>query len=742
MSETIGTAYIQIEPSTKGIKSKLNSEFDDAGSSAGRSFGGGFGSVIGGVAKVAAGAAAAGGAAVTKMVKDATDSFAEYEQLEGGAKLMFAEGYDYIAQKASTAFADVQMSQNDYLQQVNGLAVGLKTALGESGQAAAELADKVVRAEADVIAATGNSQEAVQNAFNGVMKSNFSMLDNLGLGITATKAGMQEVIDTVNKKNEEAGHATNYVLDNVADCQSALIDYIQMQGMAGYAADEGSKTIQGSLASMQGAWQNLMTGMASEGANIPQLVDNLVTTVGAYANNIIPVIETALQGIGTLIEKLAPVIASKLPSLVQKVLPGLLDAGVKVMEALLQGFLSAIPDILPAVVDAIFQLIAVLNSMLPQLIEAIAQILLQLAMGLADALPTLIPAIVESILTIIEYIIDNIDLFIDAIVQIMSGIAEGIIAALPLLVEKIPQIIMALVGAIIQFGPLLVTSVWDICLSVIKSVADAIVQILADIFGFGDTLGTSVSEICSNVFNTVVEWVSQLPSNLAYYAGLAVGTFLRFLYELPGKLEELWSKILQNMIVFGLKLVTEVPAKFKELKEKVIEAVKELPQRLLEIGKEIVNGLWNGIKNNWTNLVEGVIQLVNSFVGGIKKGLKIGSPSKVMEDEIGYWIPAGAAEGIQNGLGLLDEAVDDMTSSIIPDMNMGDVSSSMTLDQTEGEASDTDILRQILAFLMEYLPIIASASGNGGVDMDSIVKNLRERDSVHRKITGGQGIFA
>ena len=106
-------------------------------------------------AKVGAAAVAAAGAAVVAIGKQAIEQYSEYEQLVGGAELMFGDAYDFVAEKAKNAYSTVQMSQNDYLRQVNGFATGLKTALGGNAQAAAELADKIVNAEADVVAATG-----------------------------------------------------------------------------------------------------------------------------------------------------------------------------------------------------------------------------------------------------------------------------------------------------------------------------------------------------------------------------------------------------------------------------------------------------------------------------------------------------------------------------------------------------------------------------------------------------------
>ena len=254
-------------------------------------------------ANLASGAITAGVKKLAGVVADvgkaAYTSYARYEQLASGAQLMFGDAYDFVAEKARNAYKSVQMSQNDYLQQVNGFATGLKTALGGNVQAAAKLADKVITAEADVVAATGNTQEAVQNAFNGIMKSNFTMLDNLQLGITPTKEGFQQLIDKVNEWNAENGEATAYTIDNLADCQAALVDYIEMQGLSNYAAEEAARTIEGSTASMKAAWQNLATGMADSSADMEGLTQDFVDSVFTAGKNIIPRVQQIVTGVGT-----------------------------------------------------------------------------------------------------------------------------------------------------------------------------------------------------------------------------------------------------------------------------------------------------------------------------------------------------------------------------------------------------------------------------------------------------------
>ena len=370
MPTKIADAYVQIHGKGGNLKNEIEQSLGGAGESAGKSAGNKFLGGIKGAMKVGAAAVGTASAAVfagvTKITKDAIGAFAEYEQLQGGAELMFGEGYDYIAEHAKNAYETVQMSQNDYLQQVNGFAVGLKTALGGNEEEAAKLADRIVTAEADIVSATGNSTEAVQNAFNGVMKGNYTMLDNLGLGITATKEGMQQVIDSVNEHNAAIGKATNYTMDNVADVQNALIDYVEMQGMAGYAAEEGAQTIQGSVAAMKGAWDNLLVGLADDSADITQLVQNLMDTIfgkngeGGVLNNIIPVVEqvvnTLVDNLPTMLDQLMPVIANLLTKIVSMIiehLPDILACGVQIVVALATGILQSVAKIAAPIFEVV-----------------------------------------------------------------------------------------------------------------------------------------------------------------------------------------------------------------------------------------------------------------------------------------------------------------------------------------------------------------------------------------------------
>lgn len=455
-----------------------------------------FGSVAKTVGKASLAAIGAAATGITALTKSAVENYAEYEQLVGGAELMFGEAFSFIEEKSKNAYSTVQMSQNDYLRQVNGFATGLKTALGGNAQAAAELADRIITAEADVVSATGNSQEAVQNAFNGIMKSNYTMLDNLQLGITPTKEGFQEVIDKVNDWNKANGNATKYQIENLADCQNALVDYIEMQGLANYAANEAASTIQGSLASTKAAWENWLTGTGS----VDALVGTVVNSAKLLAKAIGDILPSLTTGISQLVAQLAP----EIPPLINQLLPSIIDSIVTLIDSLGSQLPSILATILPVITQTAPQivntLITALISSLPVIVTAALQLLIALATGISQSLPTLIPTVVEITLTIVQTLIENLPLLVDAALQLITGLAQGLIVALPVLIAQAPTLITSLVSAIVASIPLILSTGVQI-----------IGELIAGIAGSLGDLGTAAGDI----INTLLEGLAGLVGNLA-----------------------------------------------------------------------------------------------------------------------------------------------------------------------------------------------------------------------------------
>lgn len=429
-----------------------------------------------GVAAVGAAVAAAGAGAIA-LGKASMDAYATYEQLAGGAQLMFGDAYDFVMEKSQQAYKNVQMSQNEYLQQVNGFAVGLRTALGGNEQAAAELADKIITAEADIVAATGNTAENVQNAFNGVMKGNYTMLDNLGLGINATKEGMQTVIDVVNEHNAAMGKATDYTIENVADVQSALIDYIEMQGMSGYAANEAAETIQGSLAMVSSAWQNLLTEFGKDdadiGARITDLIDSGMAAIDNIAPRIVTIAENIIDAIPVVIEKVSPYLAQiqdRFTKFVSEHQGEFKALGETLWNGIVQALISATQLAFEALATAIGTIIITIPEWGPELLKAAVLLFANILQGIIDTTVTILNGVADLIGQAISTVTGFDGDMLEAAQDLWHKFCDGIANMRQLVVDGFWNLVNGAIENITGFA----SDAYNVGASIIQGIADGI----------------------------------------------------------------------------------------------------------------------------------------------------------------------------------------------------------------------------------------------------------------------------
>lgn len=433
MATEIAKAYVQIVPSMQGIKGKLESalggEADSAGSSAGKRIAGKIGSALGGIGKLAGVGITAGISAaatgISVLGKQAVEAYADFQQLEGGIETLFGEDAPTVMASARNAFQSAGLSANEYMETAIQSSASLISSLGGDTEAAASLMDLSITDMADNVNKMGTSMEAVQNAYRGFSRGNFTMLDNLALGYAGTKEGMQDLLD---KAKELSG--VSYDIDSYADIVQAIHVVQTEMGITGTTAKEGADTISGSINSMKAAWTNLLTGLADGNADIGGLISNLMTTVRNVAKNLIPVAKTVLKNTGALVKDLAPIIAQELPGFINDVLPDLIDAAVALSVTLGVALAENAPTIIGTLAKA-------LGEHAPEIMGAAVQIIVSLATGIAQALPDIVLAAAQILWGFLSALADGVDDLWEAGISLVTGLWDGISSAADWLWDQI-----------------------------------------------------------------------------------------------------------------------------------------------------------------------------------------------------------------------------------------------------------------------------------------------------------------
>lgn len=472
------------------------------------------GSVAGTAMKGVATATGIAATAVGSLVTASVSAYAEYEQLVGGVDTLFKGSSKKLQAYADEAYKTAGLSANEYMSTVTSFSASLLQSLGGDTSKAADYANQALIDMSDNANKMGTDMESIQWAYQGFAKQNYTMLDNLKLGYGGTKEEMERLLADAQKLT-----GIKYDISSFADVTQAIHAIQTELGITGTTAKEASTTIQGSLNSVKGAWENLLVGITNPDADFDTLIQNLINTVIIAGENLLPAVQQALVGVSNLIDALFPLIAQKIPELIVQVLPQLTSAGIGIVTSLVTGIQQNLPALIQGAIQIVNQLLTTFLTLLPQLLNMGVQMLLQLVNGIAQALPELIPQAVNAVITIVENLIDNIDMIIEAGMELLIGLAEGLIDAIPQLIDKIPTIIEKLLDAIIknlpkliQMGVQLVVKLATGLVQAIPTLVGKIPQLISSVLGAIGKLPGMVVDIGKNIVSGIWSGISNMAS--------------------------------------------------------------------------------------------------------------------------------------------------------------------------------------------------------------------------------------
>ena len=414
-------------------------------------------------AKVGVAATAAAASGVAALTGAAVSAYGEYEQLVGVVDTLFKDSADTVIEYAANTYKTAGLSANEYMETVTSFSASLLQSLGGDTEQAAQMADMAITDMSDNVNKMGSSMESIQNAYNGFAKQNFTMLDNLKLGYGGTKEEMERLLADAEKLS-----GIKYDVSSYSDIVSA-IHVVQTEiGITGTTALEASTTIQGSVSSMKSAWENLVTGLADENADLDTLINNFLGSAVTVGENIVPVVETTLSAAGRLIAELAPKIGAELPDLVMQVLPSLAAAGVQLIQGIAQGMTTAIPQLWSAISE--LDIVGVISNMLQGAGER-----------LREHLPDFISVALDMVSGLASSIRENAGILVDGAISLAKDFAQGLADSFPVIIEKAPQIVSDLANTINDNAPKLLAAAGDIIMTLGKGLVDAIPTLVKNI---------------------------------------------------------------------------------------------------------------------------------------------------------------------------------------------------------------------------------------------------------------------
>ena len=562
---------------------------------------------------------------------------------------------------------------------------GLAESVNETakvGQITGTMADAINWASASndtwTNALSGNA--AALSAFQSGVSQGMSAEDAFNEALAACgdeQERQQLIISTLNGLYADSAETYRENNASIIDAREATVNYQDAVAGVGAAMEPLQTTmtnfkanlisgVSPALQELSDAFMDVVTGADGAEEGIASAVTGLVDTVSSMASDLLPqLLEMGTQILGGIMQGLAQstptlmaTVSDMILQLIQAItafLPQFAEAAVTIAGSIVTQLTAFVPQLLQAaitllmaIVDAVPMIVNTLVPMLPQLITAIVTALLgavpqllqaatTLLMAIVNALPTLITALTAALPQILTAITNCLQASVPVLLQAAITLLMAIVDALPAIIDALVAAIPVIITTLVDFFTNNIDTILDAAIQLLMALVDAIPEILV-------ALGNALPQIISAILNAVVDAVPKLLKKSRELFGKIMEALGELLGKLPGKMLEV-----RDSIVNGIRnSLGSIGSAAADIVSAIWDHIKELPGMMLDVGRDLVEGLWNGISDMVGWIGDKISGFGDSVLGGLKDFFGIASPSKVMRDEVGKFLPAGIAIGIED----------------------------------------------------------------------------------------------
>lgn len=268
--------------------------------------------------------------------------------------------------------------------------------------------------------------------------------------------------------------------------------------------------------------------------------------------------------------------------------------------------------------------------------------------ALPGALVTFLTSLGPQLATGLQGLIGNVSSSLGANIlrtgaDMATTAIQGFSGQYPSILQSATQTFTAVVEGISKTLP----QVAQAALDVVSSFLDMVVENLPNMLNGGAEILTS---LVAGIRNSLPEIASAAAETVADF----LGTIVENLPEIIAAGFDLLVSLIKGIGDAGPDLVAAAGNVVSTLWDAIAEI--DWPQLGIDIGSGLINGLISMGGALWdaaTSIAQSALDAIKDFFG-------IASPSKLMQYEIGPYIPQGLAIGIERNAGYVNNAMDDL----------------------------------------------------------------------------------
>lgn len=298
---------------------------------------------------------------------------------------------------------------------------------------------------------------------------------------------------------------------------------------------------------------------------------------------------------------------------------------------------GTLSTVLTTVVPLFMQLSGVISQALGTVLATVLPVAVQMMGMLGDTFAQLMPVILPIITTIITLATTLISQLVPIITELVASVLPPVVSIFGNVLSAIGPLISMIAGLLIPIIEALmpvVVTVFGVIADVITSVmqiVQGIIQVVTGIIsGNWSQVWEGIGNIFSGIWNTIVSVVTGVLSTIGQVIMAGLNFVFRFVGDVLGNIGRFFSETWDNITRGVSGFIDGFLGFFRDLPGKVMGFLSNAGSWLLNVGKDIIDGLVKGIQNMAGTVAKAILNLIPEAIRGpIEQALGIRSPSRV-----------------------------------------------------------------------------------------------------------------
>lgn len=485
----------------------------------------------------------------------------------------------------------------------------------------------------------------------------------------------------------------NQLLNEMRDGFNGLTEAEKAEYAAGIAGKEGMSGLLAIINASQTDFDNLTEAINNSNGAAQNVADTMMNNLGGQ----LTILKSTLEGIAISFGNILLPAVKKVVSSLQDFLSWLngLTDGQKQLVVTIATIVAAIGPVLLIIGKLITSVIniikvvkllkssfAVLNAVMAA--NPISIIILAIA-GLVAALVTLynknetfrnfvntawaqIKEVISGVVNaLVNFFTVTIPGAIDAVISWFQSLADSVTNFFTVVIpEKINELVQWFtelperIGYAIGFA---IGTLANWVVSLAEKAAEVGPKVIDAIVNFFSQLPGKIWNFLVKTVTNFANWIAQTKEKALTVGAQIIDTVVNFFLQLPGRIWNALLSAIASIQQWGSDIISWAQTAIPNVISTIMSFFEELPGKMLEIGKNLLMGLADGISSAVGTVVDKVKSVAGSILSGFKDAFDIHSPSKKTA-EMGNMLMQGLAGGVSDASNVAMTAVMEMANML------------------------------------------------------------------------------